>query len=58
MQGAFVLISSTGATEDGASGRSSAARRHQLYFVKPSFKRARRFRRFASGMLRTPATHT
>jgi hypothetical protein len=36
-QGAFVLISSTGATEDAASRRSSAVRRHQLCFAKPSY---------------------
>src|SRR5919106_3713637 len=35
-QGAFVLNSSTGATEDAASRRSSAARQPQLYFAKPS----------------------
>src|SRR5918999_2761833 len=33
---ALVLISSTGATEDAASRRSSAARQPQLYFAKPS----------------------
>jgi hypothetical protein len=31
------MLFSIGATEDAALGASSAARRHSMYFVKPSY---------------------